>query len=146
MMPNLPQTRVPSPGQPLLVFDGSCGFCNRAVQFILRHERRHDLLFVPRDSEFGQELRRTFGLERVASMLWIEHGQAAVESDAVLHSAQYLGGFYATLAQAGSLFPGPLRNWAYRLIARNRKRLSLGAATCLLPTPEQRARFLDTQV
>src|ERR1039458_8366452 len=50
---------------PMLVYDGSCGFCSRAVQFILRHEQRHDLLFVPRDSDLGKDLRRTYHLEAV---------------------------------------------------------------------------------
>ncbi|MBV9781581.1 MAG: DUF393 domain-containing protein [Acidobacteriaceae bacterium] len=40
---------------PILVYDGSCGFCSRSVQFMLRHERRHDLLFVTRDSELGSD-------------------------------------------------------------------------------------------
>jgi predicted DCC family thiol-disulfide oxidoreductase YuxK len=127
---------------PMLVYDGSCGFCSRAVQFILRHERRRDLLFVPRDSPLGQDLRRQFHLEAIESMLWIADGHAAIESSAVLRAAQYLGGVWSALAAIGSLVPATLRNWAYRLIARNRRRLSSGATTCLVPNAEQRARFL----
>jgi predicted DCC family thiol-disulfide oxidoreductase YuxK len=127
---------------PLLVYDGSCGFCSRSVQFILRHERRHDLLFVTRDSEFGRELRRRFHLERVESMLWIAGNEALIESSAVLRAARYLGGIWAILAAIGSLVPAPVRNWAYRLIARNRRRLLSRTAICLVPTAEQRERFL----
>ncbi len=126
----------------MLVYDGSCGFCSRSVQFILRHERRHDLLFVPRDSALGKELRHTYHLEAVESMLWVANGHAAVESDSVLRAADYLGGAWSALATVGSLIPAALRNWGYRLIARNRRRLSSGAANCLIPTAEQRVRFL----
>ena len=126
----------------MLVYDGSCGFCSRAVQFILRHERRHDLLFVPRDSALGKDLRRTYHLEAVESMLWIADGQAAIESDSVLRAAKYLGGVWSALATIGSLVPAALRNWGYRLIARNRRRLSGSVQSCLVPTVEQRARFL----
>lgn len=127
---------------PLLVYDGSCGFCSRTVQFILRHERSHDLCFVTRESAFGQDLRRRFHLEAVESLLWISDGQAAIESNAVLRAAAYLGGIWAFLAALGSLVPSSLRNWGYRLIARNRRRFSSSAAaTCLVPTPEQRSRF-----
>ena len=129
--------------RPMLVYDGECGFCARSVQFILRHERRDDLLFVPRDSPLGKDLRRRFHLEAVESMLWIADDHAAIESGAVLRAAQYLGGVWSWLATVGSLVPAALRNWAYRLIARNRRRLSLGAKSCLLPTAEQRARFLS---
>src|SRR5271169_5172422 len=65
---------------PLLVYDGSCGFCSRSVQFILRHERSHDLLFVTRDSPLGQQLRRHFHLEAVESMLWFSGDEASIES------------------------------------------------------------------
>ena len=134
---------VTAAAAPMLVYDGACGFCSRAVQFILRHERSHNLLFVPRDSSCGKDLRCRFHLEAVESMLWIAGDKAAIESDAVLHAASYLGGIWAGLAALGWICPSPLRNWAYRLIARNRRRLSSGVASCLLPTPEQRARFLD---
>ena len=129
--------------QPMLVYDGSCGFCSRSVQFILRHERQHDLLFVTRDSPLGKDLRRKFHLEAVESMLWIEDGKTAIESNATLNAAKYIGGVWAMLAAIGSLVPAPLRNWAYRLIARNRRRLSSGMKSCLVPTMEQRARFLS---
>lgn len=128
---------------PMLVYDGSCGFCSRAVQFILQHERRHDLLFVPRDSALGKDLRRSHQLEAVESMVWIADGRAAIESGAVLQSAEYLGGVWSTLATIGSLVPAPLRNWGYRLLARNRRRLSGSVQSCLVPTAEQRARFLN---
>ena len=127
---------------PLLVFDGACGFCSRSVQFILRHEQDHSLLFVPRDSELGQDLRRHYHLEAVESLLWIADGKAAIESSAVLHAGKYVGGIWAQLAVLGTLVPAPLRNWGYRLIARNRQRLSSSAAQCFVPTTEQRARFL----
>jgi predicted DCC family thiol-disulfide oxidoreductase YuxK len=129
--------------QPILVYDGSCGFCSRAVQFILRHERRHDLLFVPRDSALGQDLRRNCRLEAVESLLWIANGEAAIESSAVLQAARYLGGVWSALATIGSLIPATLRNWGYRVIARNRRRLSGSVQSCLVPTAEQHARFLS---
>jgi predicted DCC family thiol-disulfide oxidoreductase YuxK len=128
---------------PLLVYDGSCGFCSRAVQFILRHERSHDLLFVTRDSPLGKDLRRTYRLEAVESLLWIADGKAAIESSAVLNAVKYLGGAWPLLAALGSICPAGLRNWGYRLIARNRRRLSSPATSCLVPTAEQRTRFLS---
>jgi len=127
---------------PVLVYDGNCGFCSRSVQFILRHEQRHDLLFVTRDSALGQDLRRHFHMEGVESMLWIAGDQASIESNAVLRAASYLGGVWATLAALGSLVPSLLRNWAYRQIARYRRKLGSSATSCLVPTPEQRERFL----
>jgi len=127
---------------PTLVYDGSCGFCSRSVRFILRHERRHDLLFVTRDSEMGKQLRRTHGMESIESMLWIEDGRAFAESNAVMKAAGYVGGWWSQLAVLASLFPPNILNRLYKIVARHRRRLSTNVAVCQLPSPEQRRRFL----
>lgn len=126
----------------ILVYDGSCGFCSRSVQFLLRHERRHDLLFVTRDSELGGRLRSVHGLESVQSMIWIEGGQAFVESNAVMKAADYLGGWWTRMADLARCVPPIALNRLYKLIASNRRRLSANVRACQLPSPEQRRRFL----
>ena len=126
---------------PALVYDGSCGFCSRSVQFILRHERRHDLLFVTRDSDLGKQLRRIHGMESVESMLWVEDGRAFAQSDAVIKAACYIGGWWARLASLGSLLPPNIRNRLYKIIAKHRRRLSPNPTVCKLPSPEERRRF-----
>jgi predicted DCC family thiol-disulfide oxidoreductase YuxK len=141
-MTSTPNLDIDSSRLPVLVYDGSCGFCSRSVQFILRHEQRHDLLFVTRDSELGKQLRRTHGLESVQSMLWVEDGQAFTESGAVLKAAGYLGGGWSRLAALGSLCPSFILNGIYKIISKSRSRLSSGAAVCLVPSREQRNRFL----
>ena len=132
-------TAYPSP---MLVYDGSCGFCSRSVRFILRHERRHDLSFVTRNSELGQALRPTHGMEAVESMLWIESGQVFAESGAVMKAAGYLGGWWRRLAVLGSFCPSFMLNEVYKYIAKNRRRLSSKGAVCLVPSPDQLKRFL----
>jgi predicted DCC family thiol-disulfide oxidoreductase YuxK len=143
-MTEAPNSEIAFYRSPILVYDGCCGFCNRSVQFMLRHERRHDLFFVTRDSELGKRLRRTYRLESVQSMLWIEGGQAFAESAAVLKAAGYLGGWWSRLAGLGSFCPPFLLNGVYKFIAKNRRRLSSSAVVCLVPNPEQRNRFVVT--
>ena len=127
---------------PMLVYDGECGFCNRSVQFILRHERRRDLLFVARGTELGRRLRRSYGMEAVESMLWIEGDRVFAQSDSVIKTAEYLGGWWSRLARVASLFPASLLNLMYKVIARSRRKLMRASANCVVPTPEQRSRFL----
>jgi predicted DCC family thiol-disulfide oxidoreductase YuxK len=134
-------SEIPALPSPILVYDGSCGFCNRSVRFLLHHERRHDLSFVTRNSELGKGLRRTHGLESVESMLWIEGDQAFVESEAVIKAAGYLGGWWCRLSILGSFCPSFILNGAYKFIAENR-RLPSKAAVCPVPSPEHRNRFL----
>src|SRR5436309_8678859 len=107
-------SEIASYHSPILVYDGSCGFCSRSVQFMLRHERRHDLLFVTRDSELGQRLRRACGLESVQSMLWIEGGEVFAKAAAVIRAASYLGGWSSRLAVLGSFCPSFILNGVVR--------------------------------
>lgn len=126
----------------MLVYDGDCAFCHRAVQFILAHERRSDLLFIPRDSALGLSLREKYHLQRIESLLWIENDQAFIQWDSVAHTAAYVGGIYARLASVMGLLPRPLLTLGYRLIAKLRKRLAGRPRHCLLLTPTQQQRFL----
>jgi predicted DCC family thiol-disulfide oxidoreductase YuxK len=75
-------------------------------------------------------------------MLWIEGGQVFAESDAVMRAARYLGGLSSRLAALGSFCPSLIRNGVYKLIAKNRRRLSSNPAICVPPNPEERNRFL----
>ena len=128
---------------PMLVYDGDCRFCHRAVQFILAHERRNDLLFVPRNSPLGLSLREQYKLQNVESLLWIEDERAFIEWQAVAYTAAYVGGIYAWLATIAGKIPAALLDAGYRLIARIRKRLGGPPRQCLLLTAAQQQRFLD---
>jgi predicted DCC family thiol-disulfide oxidoreductase YuxK len=135
LLESLPKDR------PVLVYDGDCGFCNGSIQFVLAHEKRHDLVFVRRASDLGMAIRRHFGLEAVESMLWVEDGTVKTESESALRVAAYVGS-WCRMALVAYALPRGLRNWGYRLIARNRQRLSARRKTCVVPTMEQKVRFL----
>ncbi|MDB4877673.1 MAG: hypothetical protein JWM41_4119 [Gemmatimonadetes bacterium] len=135
----------------VLLFDGTCGFCARSVQFVLAHEtRRQTLHFASLQSEYGTELRRNHPeLERVDSVIWLEPAEAGrpeavlVRSAAVFRVLHYLGGVWSALATLGRLVPRVIRDAVYDLVARHRQRLVGSGPSCLLPSPEQRARFIE---
>lgn len=116
---------------PVLLFDGQCALCNTAVQFILRHERRHDLMFAPLESPSADALLgKCAELPPPDSMVWISRTGPAVEcqsnSSAVLSVIHYLGGPWRLL-HVFRWVPPTLRDAGYRFIARHRHRL---AAAC----------------
>jgi predicted DCC family thiol-disulfide oxidoreductase YuxK len=128
---------------PVVLFDGVCNLCNRSVQTILRHDRQARFRFASLQSPVGERLRDELGIDRkVDSVLLVEDGRWYKESDAALRIARGLGGAWKLLG-IFRLIPRPLRDAAYRLIARNRYRWFGKRETCWLPTPELRGRFLE---
>ena len=135
----------------VLLYDGTCGFCASSVQFVLRQERAgRTLRFASLQGETGQSVfRRHPELAGVDSLIWYEDGGGAagdvvlVRSDGILAVARYLGGPWAALARVGRLVPRAVRDAMYDFVARNRYRIPGKARACLLPTPDERRRFLD---
>ena len=139
----------PIAGHPVLLYDGTCGFCAESVQLVLRHDRRRTLRFAALQGQFGEAVRaRHPELRRIDSVVWVDPaasgkpGRVLVRSDAALQVARYLGGWWRLL-EVGRLVPRPVRDAAYDLIARHRHTLSGGGPACLVPAPEERERFLD---
>lgn len=132
-----------------MLYDGVCGLCNRLVQFILKRDRNDRFLFASLQSEFAATLLKRHGADPHdldTFYVVIDHGQPGervlMRSDAILHVVKTLGGIW-TLAGAGRILPKVLRDAMYRLVARNRYRVFGKHESCMLPSPEHRAKFLD---
>lgn len=140
-----------SDGSALLLYDGTCGFCAQSVQFVLRHDRRRRALrFSSLQGPTALEIRaRHPELDVVDSVIWFEPADAAhpeqllTKSSAVLRVLRYLGGAWRPLGVLAAIVPRALRDAVYDLVARHRHRLIRGAPSCVVPTAEQRDRFLD---
>lgn len=133
----------PASTGPLVLYDGSCGLCAKSVQWILSHERDHDIQFAPLQGETTAGLRARFPEipETVDSVVYIDGGRAHLRSKAFLHLSSHLRAPWSW-AHAFRWFPGFLLNLGYRFVAAIRYRVWGRADACSLVTPEQRKRFL----
>ena len=132
--------------QPVLLYDGLCGFCNTTVQFILGHESNHLLRFAPLQGTFAAGvIERHPGLNAVDSLVWVDgegvEEQVKARSGAALRVAWYMGGFWR-LVMVLWLVPRPLRDFAYDQFARQRFKLFGRYGSCPVPSKAVRARFL----
>lgn len=135
-MSDLPRTVV--------VFDGTCVLCNGWVQFLLRHERDHDIHFATSQSQTGLEIAARFGMNSDNlndSYLVVSDGQPHLKSEAGFVLLKHLRQPFRWLGVL-SIIPRPLRDWIYDCIARNRYRW-FGRQTCMIIPPEQSHRFLN---
>ncbi|UHQ24167.1 thiol-disulfide oxidoreductase DCC family protein [Lysobacter sp. 5GHs7-4] len=131
-------------GDAIIVFDGVCALCNGWVRFLLRHDRQQRYRYAAMQGERGRALLSANGLDPddPMSFLLIENGRAWTDTDAIARVLSGLGGVWR-LAAVLRWLPRALRDPLYRWVARNRYRWFGRYERCLLPTPEQRARFLD---
>jgi len=137
----------------LVIFDGQCGLCNRAVRWLVRRDQRDRLRFVASESTSVAGLLARHGngapdLESgSATILAVrEFGHTAevvlVRSEAVLALLAELPRPWPTVAAMLRWIPRPVLDLGYRLIARWRYVLWGRLAQCPLPTVENRVKFL----
>ncbi len=129
--------------RPTILFDGVCNLCNRSVRFVLARDLGENFAFAPLQSAKGRELLTRVGLAQDArtSIVLIEGERSFEKSDAVLRILAGLSGPWPALALL-RVVPHRLRDAVYDWIAANRYRWFGQRAECMLPTPEQRRRFL----
>lgn len=126
----------------IVLYDGVCSFCHSSVQFILQRDRRGYFQFAAQQGEVGRELLKQYGLQGLEGIVLVEGGRAYSNSTAVLRICRGLPWPWK-LAAGALIVPRPLRDGIYSFIARNRYRWFGKADSCMLPSMEQRARFLD---
>jgi predicted DCC family thiol-disulfide oxidoreductase YuxK len=132
-----------------VLFDGRCGLCDGAVRWLIRHDRRAALAFAPLEGAVAARVRLRHpelppGDE---TFVLVESPEAPAErvrvrSDAALAALARLGGGWR-LAAGLRVVPRFVRDAVYRWVARNRTRWFGRLEACRVPTPEERARFLE---
>lgn len=135
----------PEDGHSVIVFDGVCMLCSRWVDFILRHDRAGRFRLAAMQGQHGRALLIAHGLspDDPVSFLLVERGEGYSDTDAIARVLGQLGGPWHAAGATLRAIPRPLRDPAYRWIARHRYRLFGRRAQCRLPEPEQAWRFID---
>jgi predicted DCC family thiol-disulfide oxidoreductase YuxK len=139
-------------GRALMVFDGLCGLCNRAVQWVTRHDRADRFRFIPLQSELTAVILSRHGIDRAAVLrnntvylvldAGTEQERLLTRSDVTVNMLLLLGGRWQVLGYLLRAVPSFLRNAAYSLFARNRYRLTGRYEVCPLLTEAERMKFL----
>lgn len=134
---------------PIVLYDGVCGLCNRLVQFLLKHDRRDRLRFASLQSDFASKILTNHGanphdLDTVYVV--VNHGEKGerllARSDAILALGKEIGGIWS-VASAGKVLPRVLRDGIYNLVARNRYRVFGKHESCMMPEGRYRWKFKD---
>ena len=119
-----------------LLMDGDCGLCTHTAVFLHpRLKDPHSIRFVAIESKEGQDLISTFSesIRRADSVYLLRNGKPYMRSSAGIRCLLYMKWYYSMWYPLLWLVPLPLRNIAYRIIAKNRHRVFQRPATCIFP-------------
>lgn len=127
----------------IVFFDGYCNLCNGAVSFLIKVDCNKRLKYAPLSGPSAKQ----YGIEQSSiegeqTIIYKRDDQIFDRSDAILEIC-------ADILPFGKVFlifkiiPKFIRDSLYKFIAKNRFKMFGKRDTCRLPTPEERALFLD---
>jgi predicted DCC family thiol-disulfide oxidoreductase YuxK len=137
---------------PIVLYDGVCGLCNRLVRFIIRRDSNAIFRFASLQGAFASRILASHHLNPgdldtvyVVVAQNSEHPGELIlsRSDAALFVLKQFGGLYKPAAFLLQRLPRFLRDPAYNLVARHRYRIFGRFESCPLPDAQDRSRFLD---
>lgn len=131
--------------QPILLFDGECGFCNKSIQFFLKNERKSatKIHFASLQSDAGIALRNYFEVDKnTDSIILIRDHSAYIKSCAALRLTVYMKGLWPILS-VFVIIPPFLRNIVYNYIAKRRMKWFGRVDNCALLQQEDKQRFIS---
>lgn len=130
----------------VILFDGVCNLCDSSVLYVIKRDKKNRFLFAPLQSVFGQDIINQFNIDTTEtdSILLFDPENRMVysKSSAALRIAKSLS-FPTSIFSIFFIIPNFIRNWFYDYIAKNRYRWYGKKESCMIPTPELKAKFLD---
>lgn len=129
--------------QHIIFFDGVCNLCNSSVQIVIKNDKKQIFQFSALQSEFAGSFFNLHNFKLITDSIVYWNGKHFYSrSNAALRIASRLRFPYPLLV-AGFIVPAFIRNALYDVIARNRYKWFGRQESCMLPTPELKARFLE---
>lgn len=131
------------PDDDVILYDGVCVFCSRWIRFIATRDMHQRFRFTAIQSDYGIRLAQAFGIDPddPDTNAVIHGGVATFKSDAALTVLGELPGWrWVTMLR---VFPKPLRDAVYSLVARNRYRIFGKYDECFIPDASFRARVIE---
>ena len=123
-------------GKDLLLMDGDCGLCTHTAVFINpRLHQPNSLRFLAIESKEGLDLISNFSekFQQADSVYLIRDGKPYMRSAAGIRCILHMKWYYSMWYPILWLVPLPIRDIAYRIVARYRHRVFKRPATCIFP-------------
>jgi predicted DCC family thiol-disulfide oxidoreductase YuxK len=138
----LPMNEKTPTDDQIIFFDGICGLCNKAVDFIIRHDHRRKFRYAPLQGKTALCFLPADIITGVNTLVYCRKGRLFTRSSAVIRISQDLGGLWR-LMMVFLVVPPFLRDGLYDFVAGRRYKWFGKRESCRLPAQEERLLFLD---
>ncbi len=128
--------------QNVVLFDGVCGLCNGWINFLLSIDLDGYLKYSTLQGSFAQTILSDAEIKNMKTIVYVRDHKTLTQSAAILAILRDLGGIW-TIFSLLKVIPAFPRDFLYTLISENRYKIFGKHETCRLPTPEERAKFID---
>lgn len=132
----------------LLFYDGQCGLCDHAVQFVLKADKRKEFVFAPLQGETAKCFLKNVPEKvlKADSLILIENFnqpdvRLLIYGKGAFRVLWLLGGCWKAFGWI-SFLPSWVYNWGYRLVAQYRHYF-FSKNSCQFPDPKEKERFLS---
>jgi predicted DCC family thiol-disulfide oxidoreductase YuxK len=129
----------------IILFDGICNLCNSSVLKVMKYDQKNNFVFCALQSEKGQEIIKQLNVDisKIDSIILYEPGISYdIKSTAALKVMNDFGGLW-NLTNVFWIFPKGFRDLVYDCIAKNRYKWFGKKESCMIPTPDLKAKFLE---
>lgn len=111
----------------LILFDEKCPFCQRCMHWIIKKDKRRQFVFSDLHGITAQKRSSYLKVKKKESIIFVENfnresEHVYYESKAVFKIFWKLGGVYKLIGWK-YILPSFLFDWAYQIVAMNRKHL-----------------------
>lgn len=122
----------------LVLFDGTCSFCNGSVRFIMNRDRRERFAFLSSATPQGKELATKLGFTgpTPGSVVLIDGEKVFDRSTATLEIARRLDRLWPLL-YAFIIIPRPIRDAGYKFFAARRHKFFRKTDQCVMLPPSR---------
>ena len=126
----------------IIFFDSECMLCNASVQWILKHENNHDIVFAPLHGVTFNELPIEKHDLPDSILVW-KNSELHMKTKAIMHVLLGMGGMWKILSALMRMIPLFIANPIYDFIARKRYGWFGRTSECMLMKGPLKHRFLD---
>mgnify|MGYP006095827927 CR=1 FL=1 len=141
MVAIVPNTITPPGGtRSVLMYDGVCNLCNGFVNFVADHDSEKKVIFGPQQ-KYMDMLETRGAPTDLSTLVLIQGDEYYLYSSAALRTFALMDEPYRSLSAAHAI-PEFIRDWVYKLVARNRYWIFGQSEKCRVSNEEFRSRFL----